>query len=81
MEEELTLNMSDSNSSEDYANQCLTKREVEVCNLAKNGFSDQEIAACLLLSHHTVKNHTKNIYRKLGVNTRARLVARLHNSK
>ncbi len=81
MEEELTLNMSNSNSSEDYANQCLTKREIEVCNLAKTGFSDQEIAACLQVSPHTVKNHTKSIYRKLGVNTRAQLVAHLHNIK
>jgi DNA-binding CsgD family transcriptional regulator len=56
----------------------LTKRETEIANLAKQGFGDQEIAIYLDISHHTVKNHVKQIYRKLDVNTRAKLVALLN---
>ena len=34
------------------------------------GFSNAEIAEKLFISAHTVNDHTKNIYRKLGVHSR-----------
>jgi LuxR family transcriptional regulator, maltose regulon positive regulatory protein len=55
-----------------------TPREVEVADLAKKGLGDQEIAIHLDISLHTAKNHLKQIYKKLDVNTRAKLVAVLN---
>ncbi len=48
----------------------LTKREREVLNLIGLGYSNGNIAKLLFISEHTVKDHTKNIYRKLDVHSR-----------
>lgn len=48
----------------------LTKREQEVLNLIKDGYSNADISKMLFISEHTVKDHTKNIYRKMGVHSR-----------
>ncbi len=45
----------------------LTKREKEVLDLAAKGCTKNEIAAKLFVSHHTIKKHFENIYRKLKV--------------
>jgi len=49
----------------------LTPREREVLVLLATGASDDEMADRLFLSPHTVQSHTKNLYRKLGVGSRA----------
>ena len=54
----------------------LSARELEVLPLIAEGLSNQEIAARLYLSLHTVKAHARNIYAKLGVNSRTQAVAR-----
>jgi len=59
----------------------LTKRELEIAILAKEGLSDQEVTVRLDISLHTVKNHFKSIYRKLNVQTRPKLVALLNKEK
>ena len=41
------------------------------------GFSNQEIAERLTLTLSTVKSHIQNIYGKMGVNKRLRVVARV----
>jgi DNA-binding CsgD family transcriptional regulator len=51
----------------------LTPRESEVAALVVDGLSDREIAERLSLSYHTVGQHVKRIYRKLGVDSRVRL--------
>ena len=48
----------------------LRPREAEVLVRLAAGMSAREIAADLYLSVNTVKTHTRNLYRKLGVNTR-----------
>ncbi len=53
----------------------LTAREVEVTDLLCHGYSNRDISKMLFISEHTVKDHTKNIYRKLGVHSRFELVA------
>jgi pimeloyl-ACP methyl ester carboxylesterase/DNA-binding CsgD family transcriptional regulator len=53
----------------------LSNREREVLALVATGLSDQEIAAQLILSEHTVHRHVANIRQKLGRNTRAAAVA------
>ena len=54
-----------------------TAREREVATLLARGLSRAEIAEALVLSPHTVEDHTKNLYEKLGVAGRQELVARV----
>jgi len=53
----------------------LTRRELEVLRLVARGMSNQEIAADLVLSGHTVHRHVSNVLGKLGVSSRAAAVA------
>lgn len=48
----------------------LAPREIEVCNMIKNGLSSKEIADELNLSVETVKQQRKLIRRKMGVTNR-----------
>jgi len=54
----------------------LSERELEVLQLIAEGLTNREIATRLFLSLNTVKGHTRNIYGKLGVNSRTQAVAR-----
>ena len=54
----------------------LTEREREVLHLLAEGLSNREIAERLFLSVDTVKVHTRNIYSKLGVNSRTQAIQR-----
>ena len=51
-----------------------TKRELEILGLVANGSSNSEIADQLYVSNNTVKYHLKNLYGKLGVNNRIKLI-------
>jgi DNA-binding CsgD family transcriptional regulator len=51
----------------------VTPREREVALLIVDGHSDREIADRLYLSHHTVSQYVKRIYRKLDVPSRVAL--------
>jgi len=52
----------------------LTRRELEVLQLAAKGHSNKEIASDLVLSVPTVKAHLVNIFNKLGVGSRTEAV-------
>ena len=52
----------------------LTQRELKVLQLATKGLSNKEIAANLIISEKTVKNHIANIFSKLQVNDRTQTV-------
>ena len=56
----------------------LTPKEKEVCCRVRQGFDSQEIASQLCISFHTAKTHVKNIYRKLEIPNRPRLVSFLN---
>jgi DNA-binding NarL/FixJ family response regulator len=55
----------------------LTEREREVTRLLARGWATKQIARGLSITHHTVKDHTKAIYAKLEVTSRAELTAKL----
>jgi len=56
----------------------LTRREREICALLlTTGNAQKHIADRLCLSADTVKFHVKNIYRKLGVQSRTELIAKM----
>jgi DNA-binding NarL/FixJ family response regulator len=53
----------------------LTVRELEVLRLVAAGKSNRAIAEDLVISDHTVRRHLQNIFRKLGVSSRAAATA------
>lgn len=58
----------------------LSPREIEICNLIRNGMSSKEIAEMLNVSLKTVENHRDSIRRKLKlVNKVANLTSYLQN--
>jgi LuxR family maltose regulon positive regulatory protein len=54
----------------------LSLRELEVLKLIEAGYSNQQIAAKLVISIPTVKRHISNIYAKLGVESRTQAISR-----
>ena len=54
----------------------LSEAELSVLRLLRSELSQREIASELQLSFNTIKTHTRNIYRKLGVATRADAIDR-----
>jgi DNA-binding CsgD family transcriptional regulator len=54
----------------------LTAREKEVFTMLLDGCAPKEIAHILKISYETVHFHQKNLYRKLGIQSRAELFAR-----
>ena len=51
----------------------LTKRETEILNLVKTGFSNKQIAANLNISRRTVENILSCVYDKTGIESRLEL--------
>lgn len=51
----------------------LSKRELDVVRLVAEGLSNKEIAARLMLSDKTVKNHIANIFAKLDLTARTQI--------
>jgi DNA-binding CsgD family transcriptional regulator len=56
----------------------LTAREREVGELLLRGCSSDAIALRLGITRHTVKDHRKSIFRKLGITSLAELFSRAH---
>lgn len=61
--------------SQDGLIEPLSQRELEILDLIGEGLSNQEIAERLVVTLHTVKKHSSNIYSKLGVGSRTQAVA------
>jgi DNA-binding CsgD family transcriptional regulator len=57
--------------------QTLTPQETAVATAVARGMTNQETADALFLSAKTVAFHLTNVYRKLGLRSRAQLAARL----
>ena len=54
----------------------LSERELEILTHVAAGLKNKEIAAKLFVSVNTIHYHTKNIYSKLGVNSRTKAIAK-----
>jgi DNA-binding CsgD family transcriptional regulator len=52
-----------------------SERENELIDLILQGLSRNEIGERLFISPNTVKTHTTNIYRKIGISSRRELFA------
>ena len=57
------------------SSQPLSRRETQVLTLIAEGLNDQDVAARLVLSPHTVHRHVTNILTKLDASSRAAAVA------
>ncbi|MBE6038832.1 MAG: hypothetical protein E7218_06455 [Anaerofustis stercorihominis] len=59
----------------------LSKREREVVELICLGYTNKDIAKILFISEHTVKDHTKKIYPKMGVHSKVELAVLVNKLK
>jgi DNA-binding NarL/FixJ family response regulator len=64
-----------SNPGSDFKNEELSEREQEVLRLCAWGFTSREIADKLIINTKTVDSHKSRMMAKLGLKTRAELVA------
>jgi DNA-binding CsgD family transcriptional regulator len=55
----------------------LTRREREVARLVIDGLSTEDIATALFISVHTVRDHLKMIFGKMGISRRQDMAAAL----
>ena len=55
----------------------LSPRETEVARMVAQGYPNKAIAAVLEISSFTVSSYLRRIFAKLGVNSRAAMVARV----
>ena len=55
----------------------LTRREREAARLVIDGLSAEDIATAMFISVHTVRDHLKMIFGKMGVSRRQDMVATL----
>lgn len=55
----------------------LTKRELQIIDLLKQGYSSKQISEMLHLSFHTVRTHRRNIFNKLGCSNIVDLINKL----
>ena len=57
----------------------LTPREIEIADLVKKGFSYKQMSETLFVTTYTINYHLKNIYKKLGIHSKASLISKIMN--
>jgi LuxR family maltose regulon positive regulatory protein len=73
---ERTLQLTTTRRPAPAADPDLSERELAILRLLAGELSQREIGSQLYVSINTVKSHTRSIFRKLGVTTRAAAVER-----
>jgi len=68
--------MANTNSKSDKLENPLTKREIEILNRLSTGLPISQIASNLHISNNTIKTHLKNVYKKLGAESREDAVSK-----
>ena len=58
--------------------QALTRREREIVQLVRQGLSNKDIAYRLSIRDSTVRHHMTNIFDKVGVSNRQKLMVHTH---
>ena len=69
-----SLNISTAHVDRIVTEHHISNREREILEYILHGYSNREIKNKLFLSHHTVKNHNYNLFKKLGVRNRGELI-------
>lgn len=69
----------DNDIKEFYRLNKVTERESEVSNLLIKGHSYEDISKELFVSKSTVKSHIRNLYRKLEINNKIELIAKINS--
>jgi DNA-binding CsgD family transcriptional regulator len=64
-------------AGEDVPHVALSPREQEIARMVAKGYPNKTIAAVLEISSWTVSTHLRRVFAKLGVRTRAAMVARV----
>lgn len=59
----------------------ISSAEERVLKLWVNGQEKEDIADQLCLSIHTVNNHIRNAFKRIGVHSKAELITYVHNNK
>ncbi|MFO0707260.1 MAG: helix-turn-helix transcriptional regulator [Nitrospira sp.] len=65
----------------DFVMPGVTAREAQVVEWLTKGLTNKEIASQLQISSRTVQTHMERMFKKLGVRSRAELVARAYMSR
>ncbi len=52
----------------------LTERELELCTMMVQGFTNKQISMMIHISEGTVRNYISNIYNKVGISDRTQAV-------
>ncbi|MFF9351020.1 AAA family ATPase [Streptomyces sp. NPDC014734] len=71
--DELRVTGETARSRTDHARDQLTMQELHIARLVATGATSKEVAGRLFLSPRTVDAHLRNVYRKLGINSRRQL--------
>ena len=73
---EYTQGLAETDAINDKESLNMTEREHEIFTMLLRGLASKEIAYTLKISYDTVNFHIKNLYRKLGIQSRAELFAK-----